>query len=440
MRRRSFISNLSLLSGTALYAVDRSDAAEKDSSHSFRTVGTVFEPAREVPVIEKTDVVVIGGGPAGVAAAISSSRAGARTILVERYNHLGGIWTGGLVLPLLSTHAMQKNGTFEKVIYGIGDEIAQKLNGMGMTVNEVNPVVDPEAAKYVLDVMIKESGTRVLYHCRASNVIVEDNKITAVILETKSGRVAIQATMIVDCTGDGDIFHLAGENYEEMKYNIGLVHRLGNIDRIDKTKPGYKEMPIGGATPLPSVNWVNMGGETNQNGIDLYTLSELQQNYRIAIWEATEKIRSTPGYEEVFLLDTASQLGVRMSRILHGEYTLTLKDSMTYRTFDDAIGVSGSWTTVSYDGRRIAPKNRPSWQIPYRSLVPKKIDNLLVAGRCFSFDPKMVEDARIIGTCLITGHGAGAAAAVAAGTNTTARDVDIRRVRQTLREQNVYLG
>jgi hypothetical protein len=183
-----------------------------------------------------------------------------------------------------------------------------------------------------------------------------------------------------------------------------------------------------------------MGGEKNQDGIDMYNLSRLQQQYRIAIWEGFEKIRSTPGYEEVFLLDTASQLGVRMSRILHGEYTLTLKDSMTYQTFDDAIGVSGAWTTVSYEGRKITMRNRPSWQIPYRSLIPRKIDNLLVAGRCFSFEPGLVEDARIIGTCLITGHGAGVGAAVAADSKTPARDVDIKRVQRILKDQNVYMG
>ena len=230
MRRRSFISSLPLLSGASLYSPQRTHAAEKPR-RSFKPVGSITEPAREIPVIEKTDVLVVGGGPAGVAAAISASRTGARTILVERYNHLGGLWTGGLVLPLLSTHGLQKNGRFEQVIFGISDEIAQKLAGMGMAVEEINPIVDPEAAKYVLDVMIKESGVQMLYHCWASNVIVENNRISAVILDTKSGRVAVQAEMIVDCTGDGDILHMAGEEHEELKYNIGLVHRLGNIDK-----------------------------------------------------------------------------------------------------------------------------------------------------------------------------------------------------------------
>lgn len=415
-------------------------AAEKSDVPFPNRIGSIVEPAREIPVLENTDVLVIGGGPAGVAASIAASRGGARTILVERYNHLGGLWTGGLVLPLLSTHALYKNGDFKQVIYGIGDEIARKLKDMGMAIHDINPVIDPEAAKYVLDTMIRESGVKMLYHCWASNIVLDNGVITAVILESKSGRVAIQSKVVVDCTGDGDIFNLAGEDYAPMKYNIGLVHRLGNVDRIDKTKSGYKEMEIGGETPIPGVNWVNMNGEKDRNGIDIYTLSELQQKYRIQIWEETQKIRSTPGYEKVFLLDTAPQLGVRMSRILRGEYTLTLEDSMTYRSFDDVVGVSGAWTSVLYHGEKIPSKNRPMWCIPYRSLLPQKTKNLLVAGRCFSFEDKLVEDARIIGTCLVTGHAAGAASAVMVQTKSTSREVDVKKVQQLLKAQNAYLG
>ncbi len=431
MRRRTFISAIPAVSGAAIGAPGAVHATSGD---------TVTEPARKVPVFADTDVLVAGGGPAGVAAAISAARAGSSVILVERYNHLGGLWTGGMVLPLLSNYGLDKKGEFKKVIFGISDEIAAKLASMGMAINEVNPVVDPEATKYLLDKMMTEAGVRVLYHCWASNVIVENGAISAVLVESKSGRIAIRPKVVVDCTGDGDIFHHAGEQYSELKFYIGLVHRLGNIDRIDTTKPGYKKMDIGGPTPIPSVNWVNLHGEDDRDGIDVATLSELQQKYRIAIWEQTEKIRATPGYEQVFLLDTASQLGVRMSRILEGAYTLTLDDSMTYKAFDDVIGISGAWISVNFKGKRYVPKERPLWQIPYRSLVPKKTHNLLVAGRCFSFEKALVEDARIIGTCLVTGHGAGAAASVAVKSRASVRDVDVKAVQRILKDQGANLG
>jgi ribulose 1,5-bisphosphate synthetase/thiazole synthase len=446
MKRRNFLNRISLSAGAVLLGSQCKQGIEKketiNETESGQSISSDFiiEPQREIPIVDTTDVLVVGGGPGGVAAAIAASRAGARTILIERYNHLGGLWTGGLVLPLLSTHGFTKEKRQIKAIYGIGDEIASRLKKMGMAINEVNPVVDPEAAKYVLEVMIKESGVKMYYHCWAANVITEDRTIKAVILETKSGRIAIQPKVVIDGTGDGDIFHLAGEDYDTMQFEIGLVHRLGNVDRINKKIPGYQKMNIGGETPIPSVNWVNMTGGPYEDALDFKRLSELQQAHRIEIWDNVQKLRSTPGYEEVFLLDTAAQQGVRMSRILKGEYQLTLDDSMTYKTFEDVIGISGGWISVLYEGRRIEWEERPIWQIPYRAILPRKTRNLLVAGRCFSFEQELFQDARIIGTCLITGHGAGAAAAVAVRTGNSTREIDIKEIQQILKTQNVYLG
>ena len=420
---------------------DRSTEQETGSSTPGKTdQETVREPARDIPVVDTADVLVIGGGPSGVAAAIAASRTGARTILAERYNHLGGLWTGGLVLPLLSTHAIDRRSSMTRVLHGIGGEILQRLLELGMAIKEINPVVDPEATKYVLEVMLKESGVMPLYHCWASNVLVESETIRAVLLETKSGRVAIRPKTVIDCTGDGDILHLAGEAYDIMNYELGLVHRLGNIDRIDRDAPGYQELPIGGETPIPSVNWVNMVGGEYEDALDFRRLSTLQQQHRIEIWEDVQKIRSVPGYEEVFLLDTAAQQGVRMSRILKGAYRLTLEDTMTFRSFDDNIGISGAWTSLMYQSRRVPMEERPLWQIPYRALLPRKTKNLLVAGRCFSFEQDLFQDARIIGTCLITGHGAGVGAALASKTGNAVQDPDVKEIQKVLLAQDAYLG
>jgi len=448
MKRRDFITRTILTGGGIGLGIGcnrnaGSPETEKEKTQDSLVKGegrTITEPVREIPVLAETDVLVIGGGPAGTAAAISASRAGAETYLVERYNHLGGLWTGGLVLPLLSTHAVDKQKNRRQVIYGISGEIAQRLEKMGMSIHEINPVIDPEAAKYVLDDMVRESGVKMLFHTWGSQVIMDGDTIKGVYIESKSGRMAVLAKVVIDCTGDGDIFHLAGDKYDIMKYNIGLVHRLGNIDRIDSTKSGYVKMPVGKPTPVPSVNWVNMWGKDEQDALDVRNLSELQLEYRREIWENVEKIRNTPGYEQVFLLETAPQLGVRMSRILDGEYRLTVEDTMTYKNFKDVIGISGAWTTMLYNGHRIDSKERPMWQIPYRSLLPKKTDNLLVAGRCFCFEKNLVEDARIIGTCLVTGHGAGAAAALAVRDRETVKNIDISRLKKLLKKQGVWLG
>ncbi len=402
--------------------------------------GSILEPAREIPIVDSMDVLVVGGGPSGVAAAISASRTGASTLLVERYNHLGGLWTGGLVLPLLSTHGLDKNNHQVRAIHGIGNEIYERLRALDMTIEEVNPVIDPEAGKYVLEVMLQESGVMVYYHSWASGVVMEGDSIRAVLLETKSGRVAITPRVVVDCTGDGDILHWAGEAYHTMNYEIGLVHRLGNVDRVNPDAPGYEALHLGDKTPLPSVNWVNMTGGEYEDALDFKRLSQLQTRHRIEIWEKVQKIRETPGHEEVFLLDTAPQQGVRISRILDGMYRLTLKDSMTYKNFKDTIGLSGAWISVLYEGRRIEWKQRPLWQIPFRALVPGKTDNLLVAGRCFSFEEALFQDARIIGTCLVTGHGAGAGAAVAINTRSPVQDLDVERIQELLLKQGAKLS
>jgi ribulose 1,5-bisphosphate synthetase/thiazole synthase len=448
MNRRNFVSR-ALISGTAIslgIGCRRKIQPEETSPvkpplPSTNASGrTITEPEKEIPVLAETDVLVIGGGPAGTAAAVAASRTGAETYLVERYNHLGGLWTGGLVLPLLSTHAVDRQKRRKQVIFGIGDEMAQRLKDMGMSINEVNPVVDPEAAKYVLDEMIREAGVKMLYHTWCSNVIMDGNIIRGVFVESKSGRMAVLAKVVIDCTGDGDIFHLAGEQYDVMKYAIGLVHRLGNVDRINTTKPGYVKTDVGKPTPIPSVSWYNMWGRENQDALDVLNLSQLQMEYRKQIWENVQKIKQTPGHEEVFLLDTASQLGVRMSRILDGAYRLTVEDTMTFRSFDDAIGISGAWTTILYKGKKVSSAERPYWQIPYRSLLPRKTENLLVAGRCFCFERGLVEDARIIGTCLITGHGAGAAAGLAVKERELPRDISIRKLKQLLLQQGAWLG
>ena len=444
MKRRNFIVS-SLMAGGAMIVGNSCKRTvniplnESLSSEINKDVDGIIEPARKIPILAETEVLVIGGGPAGVAAAVAAARGGAETWIVERYNHLGGLWTGGLVLQLLQTHGQSKDNKTIRVLHGIGGEMVDRLKQMKMTVRKINPVIDPEAGKYVLGEMIREAGVNILFHSWGAQVLMDGKTIKGVFIESKSGRQVILAKIVIDCTGDGDIFHWAGENYDEMKYAMGLVHRLGNIDRIKGNDPEAKKY-LGGLTPLKSVNWVNMWGEDDQCGIDVLNLSRLQLKYRKEIWEKVEKLKQIPGYEEVFLLETASQLGVRVSRILDGEYRLTLEDSMTYKNFDDAIGVSGAWTTMLYKGKRIPSNERPHWQIPYRSLLPKTVENLIVAGRCFCFERDLVEDARIIGTALVTGHGAGAAAAIAIKQREPVRSIDRSRLRALLTEQKAWLG
>ena len=437
MKRRKFIQEGLLLAGALTLGHQTVQGKTKKKTATLHK-DCVEEPAREVPILLESDVLVVGGGPSGVAAALSAARMGMKTSLVERYNHLGGLWTGGLVLPLNCTHGLSREAQRTQVIHGISGEITDRLRRLNMVRGEVNPLVDPEACKYVLEKMMQEAGVTVVYHAWAAGAVMDGRTIRGIFAESKSGRRALLAKVVIDCTGDGDVFHWAGEKYLEARYAIGMEARLGGTDRVNHNAPGYEPRGLGAQTPIPGVTWHYMWGDAKQDGLDVMNLSRLQQKFRLKIWEDVEKLRQQPGYEQVFLLDTASQLGIRTTRILNGCYQLTLKDTMTYRNFDDCIGVSGAYTTINYDGRKVPEKERPYWQIPYRALLPRHTDNLLVAGRCFSYEEALTDDAREIGTCLVTGQGAGTAAALAIKGNDAVRNVNTAQLRSELEAQGVW--
>lgn len=437
MKRRKFIQEGLLLAGALTLGHQTVQGKTKKKTATLHK-DCVEEPAREVPILLESDVLVVGGGPSGVAAALSAARLGMKTCLVERYNHLGGLWTGGLVLPLNCTHGLSQEAQRTQVIHGISGEITDRLRRLNMVRGEVNPLVDPEACKYVLEKMMQEAGVTVVYHAWAAGAVMDGRTIRGIFAESKSGRRALLAKVVIDCTGDGDVFHWAGEKYLEARYAIGMEARLGGTDRVNHNAPGYEPRGLGAQTPIPGVTWHYMWGDAKQDGLDVMNLSRLQQKFRLKIWEDVEKLRQQPGYEQVFLLDTASQLGIRTTRILNGCYQLTLKDTMTYRNFDDCIGVSGAYTTINYDGRKVPEKERPYWQIPYRALLPRHTDNLLVAGRCFSYEEALTDDAREIGTCLVTGQGAGTAAALAIKGNDAVRNVSTARLKSELEAQGVW--
>ena len=400
----------------------------------------VTEPQKKLPVIENPDLLVVGGGPAGIAAALAAARCGVDTLLIDRHNHLGGLWTGGLVLPLLSTHAINRQGEKQKVIFGVAEDLTARMAALGMPSTEEDPTFDPEAAKFLFDQLMAEAGVKTLLHCWAVNVLVEKQHITTVIIESKSGRLAIQPKYIVDATGDGDIFALAGEQYASIPYHIALFHRIGNVDRIPPAVAEELGLELGYPTPLPGVNWVHMFGQKDCDGLDLHTLTRVAIQSRREIWEKIQALKRIPGCEPLFLLDTASQTGVRVTRMLHGLYTLTLDDSFTFKTFTDVIGVCGAWRDIQYRGELVPRARRPLWHIPLRSLLPCNTCNLLVAGRCFSYQPDLAEDARIIGAALLTGHAAGAAAVVSLQRSLPVQQLPAAEVQKILLDQNAWLG
>ena len=393
--------------------------------------GWLKQPAREIPVVAEADVVVLGGGPAGVAAAVSAARNGVKTILLERYTFLGGLWTGGLVLPMLSTHGLSPDNEWTKVIWGFSNEIYMRLKKMKMVVNAKAPCVDPEACKYVLEQYCEESGVQIIYHSWASDALMSGDRIEAIFLETKSGPIAVKGKYFVDASGDGDLIAWSGEDHYELKYHIGAMYRVGGVPE-DMKKAGTK-------TPISGVRNGHLHGYDDQDGLDVLNLSKIQMQLRKDMWNKTQALRSREGGEGIYLLETPPQIGVRVTRVLNPVKPVTLEESMHYTTYKDSIGMSGGSAPIMYQGRKIMTRERPYWQIPYSAILPKTCPNLLVAGRCFGFDKELSYDAREIGTCLVTGQAAGTASALALLGGTSVQDVNIDKLRSTLVEQKAKI-
>lgn len=429
-------------------------------------VRTIAEPSREIPVIDEVDVLVVGGGPAGIAAAVAAARAGARTTLVERYGCLGGLATGGLVLYM--DCLFDREG--ERCIGGIHWESLQRLRAIGGLAEE-RPTrlhVDSELLKVVADRMCVEAGVVLRLHTWAVEVVVEAGEVRGAIVESKSGRQAILSRVCVDATGDADIAARAGAAYDMHTMAIGLNCKIGGVDLgayrafqracPDRARALREEVraaggcPIGaGATPHSDlgVYWVNLLGVAGREGeepgdeargavgvfagllnaVDVDDLTYAEVTLREQIVRGLAFYREhVPGYQDARLLAIASQLGVRDSRRVVGAHKLTRAEAEAGVSFTDAVGMTGNTFTP---GLHV--------QVPYRALLPLEVEGLLVGGRCISVDDGLIHTIRLIPPCMMTGEAAGAAAALAVQAGVTPRMLDVAALRAHLRGAGVLL-
>lgn len=416
-----------ILSG-AVPTDGKAGAVSNGVENHLKVSSYVREPSHKIPVVASSDVVVVGGGAAGVAAAVCAARGGSSVLLIEKTNFLGGLWTGGLVLPVLATHGKGKNEPWDKAVKGICAEVCNILLDKGWAVNPLNPKVDPEATKYLLDKMIYDAGVRVLYNATAAGVTMSGNRIESVLVDCSTGRLAIKCRMVVDASGDGLVFTWAGDPFEARRYHMTVLGRVGGCPATNESVP-IREMRIDSS-----------GTRDAMDGLDIFKVSENQQQGRFELWDKVQQMKKKNGYENAYLMEVAPTTGVRVTRVLDSLHNVTLEDSMEWVEYPDVIGMSGVCDPFMYKGREITRQERPVWQIPYRSLVPRQTQNLLVAGRCFGYDQGITWDAREISTCMVTGQAAGVAASIAVNSRCAAKDVDISLLQKKLREAGVRLN
>lgn len=434
-------------------------------------MATVTEPSRQTPVVAETDVLVVGGGPAGQAAAVAAARAGAEVTLLERYGYLGGLASGGMVLVLDDMCAER-----EVSVGGLALEIVERMRRIGACVappmedcfrNEAEvrdrwvrwgfeelyarrkpkPIVyaasfDPEGWKQVSQEMVLEAGVQLRFHSWFSSALVEDGAVRGVIAETKAGRQAVRARVVIDATGDGDVFGSAGAPGVHGSYIMTLVHRLADVDtaaalRFEREDPeaahrldGEVKRMLGGAwdmwwmlTPRPGVVWCNCPHIPGHDGLRPEDLTHIEIESRRRFMKVIDFVRAhCPGFDRAYILDAAPQVGVRQTRLLEGEYVVTKEDVIERRTFPDVVARGRDYFT------------------PYRSLVPKHVEGLLVAGRCYSATSEAQRISREIPPVMVMGEAAGTAAALSLEAGVAPRRVDVPTLQKRLIAQGVNLG
>lgn len=412
------------------------------------------EPARKIPVMGHYDIIVVGGGCAGFAAAVASARNGAKTIILERFPYFGGTATASLMANIVGIRNQVEPNDLQ-VCKGIGEELLLKLIERGeacVTKHHYQAAgkkhtdtkgdlsysyaFSTEGFKLASLEMVEESGCDILFHVFFSDVIMEENTVKGVIVETKGGRAAIMGKVIIDASGDGDVAARAGVPFwqtrgtEKKRLHDTLMFKVGGFD------PDH--ITVGSCVFEDSmVLWGPLaeGGDAT----DPWQLTEMERSLRKKVYEHfAMKQAQYPELKNAHITDTGSLMGIRQTRFIEGEYKITGDDVLEGRRFDDVIALAAN-PVISYYGYRRFLEHE-GYDIPYRCLVPQKVDGLLVAGRCMSSDQIAFESWRAMANVLCIGEAAGTAAALCVKADVQPRNADVRKLQEQLKAQGAEIG
>jgi hypothetical protein len=428
-----------------------------------------FRYVVDIPIVAECDVLVVGGGSAGSSAAIAAAKSGADVVLVEKYGFLGG--TGAMVLDTF--YGFFTPGSVErKVVGGIPDLVIEGLARHKAVLKRPNTygagtgyTYDPEVLKVVWDRLVADAGVKVFLHTHFIDVAMDGARISTVVVGSPTGPRTIRPKCVVDASGDAHVAFRAGAPFEDsgalgIAQSLTSTFKMINVDvtrakafpmaevwaLAENSAADYRLPRKEGSahiTPLPGVMMTNMTRVAGVDATDVEALSAAEREGRAQALEYARFLKDKiPGYEEAALSGLSIQIGVRESRRIKGAYWLTREDVLTARKFPDAIAQCGAPIEVHHAGSDTRWEYLPdgeTYDIPYRTLVPTGVDNLLVAGRCLSASHDAHASVRSVGQCLAMGQAAGTAAAIAADGGSAPRVISTEALQSELRQTGALL-
>jgi len=462
-----------------------------------RSPAFITEPPRVTPVHGEFDVVVVGGGPAGIMAASAAARSGSSVLLIERYGVLGGAGTAGGLSTFCGLHA-RTCGEDIRVIRGLADELLDRLakldglNAPHLTIADgiAAQAFDISAYKIAADELVVGSGARILFHAMAVGAVMSPGRsplggyggsppreaaarIDAVLIESKSGRAAVRGRFFIDASGDGDLASWAGVPWEKAPPVNGMMYpslmfRINGVDvgragpapwrtveRLmdDAEKAGTHTFPRKKPIVRPQRNPLEWRANLTQlrredggaiDGTDVGELTRGELTGRQQALDAFMFIRDrTPGFEDSYIVDIAPQIGIRETRRIVGPYQLTEDDVLDCADFDDTIGVNG-WPVEAHVAGSVEfrwqRKERGFNQLPFRIITPGTVSNLYVTGRCASMTHGAHAAARVTGPCFVMGEAAGTAASMALSDGVPGDAINVPGLQRRLEQGGTFLG